>query len=77
MYRDVVHVAVGQLIREHSLASADSRWHDVAFQMNDGKMAPLVRDVKKRDFLAVFSWASSTPDAQAQTQANGTCCCEW
>ena len=42
MYPDVVHVAMGDLLRERVQGTPEQKWLDIMDMMRDGKMAPEV-----------------------------------
>ena len=42
MYPDVVHVAMGDLLRERVQGTPEQKWLDIMDVMRDGKMAPEV-----------------------------------
>ena len=42
MYPEVVHVAMGDLLRERVQGTPEQKWLDIMDMMRDGKMAPEV-----------------------------------
>ena len=42
MYPDVVHIGMGDLLRERVQGTSGQKWFDIMDMMRDGKMAPEV-----------------------------------
>ena len=53
MYPEVVHVAMGDLLRKRVQETPEQKWLDIMDMMRDGKMAPEVKfQIKEKITLA-------------------------